>query len=211
VVLCAGVLSVVAEPTPEGFERTLALNHLSRQLMLRRLLPALSAAPSGRAVLVANAGRYRDTLDLDDLQLRRGGRGLWVAGRTQFANDLLVVELAERLRGTRVQVTCVFPGVVATDVLRNARGIPRPLRAAAVAVQARLGADPATAARTPVFLADDPAAADVGGGFFGPRERRIPVPERVSRPDRRAGLWARCDELVAPWLPAGTAPAPDPR
>lgn len=40
--------------------------------------------------------KFRHTLDLDDLQLR--GRGLWVAGRTQFANDLLVVELAVLVR-----------------------------------------------------------------------------------------------------------------
>ncbi|HEX8861743.1 MAG TPA: hypothetical protein VGC06_22105 [Actinomycetes bacterium] len=47
-----------------------------------------------------------------------------VAGRSQFANDLLAVELAERLRGTNVVVTCVYPGVVRTSVWRNARGLP---------------------------------------------------------------------------------------
>src|SRR6266545_4818167 len=85
VMLCAGVLSTVAEWTDENLERGLVLNYLSRYLLLRRLLPLLAQAPSGRVVLVANAGKYRDTLDLDDLQLRRGrGRGLHVAGRTQF-------------------------------------------------------------------------------------------------------------------------------
>ncbi len=200
VMLCAGVLSTVAEWTDENLERGLVLNYLSRYLLLRRLLPLLAQAPSGRVVLVANAGKYRDTLDLDDLQLRRGrGRGLHVAGRTQFANDLLAVELAERVRGSRIVVTCVFPGVVATDVLRNARGLARPVRAAGIALQ-RLAASPATAAQTPVFLADDPAAARLGGTFFGPRRRRLRIPDRALRPERRAALWAASEDLVRPWL-----------
>lgn len=199
-VLCAGVLSTVAEWTAEGFERTLALNYLSRYLLARRLLPALTGSPSGRVVLVANAGRYRDTLDLDDLQLRRGGRGLRVSGRSQFANDLLAVELAERARDTRVAVTCVFPGLVATGVFANARGPSRPLRAVAAALQRRLGATPAEAAAVPAYLAADPGAAGFGGAFVGPRLRRIQVPERARRADRRGALWAASERLVHPWL-----------
>jgi NAD(P)-dependent dehydrogenase (short-subunit alcohol dehydrogenase family) len=214
-VLCAGVFSTVAEWTDEDLERSLALNYLSRYLLLRRLLPLLAEAPAGRVVLVANPGRYRDTLDLDDLQLRRGGRGLRVAGRTQFANDLLAVELAERVRGGGIEVTCVYPGPVATDVFRNARGLPRPARAAAIAVHRLLASSPAAAAQTPVFLAHDPAAAGVGGGFFGPGRRRRRIPERVLRPDRRAALWAASEELVRPWLPdaesAADAPAAEMR
>jgi NAD(P)-dependent dehydrogenase (short-subunit alcohol dehydrogenase family) len=208
VVLCAGVLSTVAEPTAEGHERTLVLNYLSRYLMLRLLSPQLTAAPSGRAVLVANAGRYRDTLDVADLQRYRAARGLRVAGRTQFANDVLAVELAERLRTTAVQVTCVFPGVVDTDVFRNARGVPRPLRAVAVALQRRVGAAAEVAAATAVFLADDPAAAALGGGFFGPGRRRLDVPARVRRPERRAQLWDASEAAVAAWLPVRPAPGP---
>jgi NAD(P)-dependent dehydrogenase (short-subunit alcohol dehydrogenase family) len=209
VVLCAGVLSTVAEWTDEGLERSLALNYLSRYLLVRRLLPLLAQAPAGRVVLVANAGRYRDTLDLDDLQLRRGGRGLRVAGRTQFANDLLAVELAERLRGTWIEVACVDPGLVATDVFRNARGLPRPVRAAATAVHRRFAASPAAAAETPVVLARDPDAGG-GGGFFGPGPRRRRIPERVLRPDRRAALWAASEELVRPWLPDPSRPPRSP-
>jgi NAD(P)-dependent dehydrogenase (short-subunit alcohol dehydrogenase family) len=210
VVLCAGVLSTVAEWTVEDLERGFVLNYLSRYLLLRRLLPALAEAPSGRVVLVANAGKYRDTLDLSDLQLGRGGRGLWVAGRTQFANDLLAVELAERVRGSGIEVSCVFPGLVATDVFGNARGLPRPVRAAATAVQRLVAAAPADAAQTPVFLAHDPAATGVAGSFFGPHRRRRRIPKRALRRDRRAALWTASENLVRPWLLPMNQPASAP-
>ncbi|GIF52109.1 hypothetical protein Afe04nite_66480 [Asanoa ferruginea] len=205
--LCAGVLALAPEWTEEGMERTLALNYLSRHLLVRRLLPLLTVAPSGRVVLVANAGRYRDTLDLTDPHLRQGGRGLGVvSGRTQFANDLLAVELADRLGDTRVEVSCVYPGLVATDVFAQARGVPRPVRAAAALVQRLLGAAPSVAARGPVTLATDPAMT---GGFFGPGPRRLRIPARAADPARRAALWTLAEDLVGPWLPSGPRRFPD--
>lgn len=200
VVLCAGILATDPEWTSEHLERAFVLNYLSRYLLARRLLPALSAAPSGRLVLVANAGRYRDTIDLDDLQHRRGRPGLAVSGRTQFANDLLAVELAERVADTRVQVSCVDPGLARTDVFRNARGPGRVLRAIAALAQRMAGAEPDIAAATPAWLAQDPEAANAGGRFWtrGPRERAIP--DRVLRADRRTAVWTASENLVAAHL-----------
>jgi len=140
-VFCAGTLSAVPEWTAEGLERNFVLNYLTRHLLTRRLLPALKEAPSGRLVLVSNAGMYGDTLDFDDLQYRRGRPGLRVAGRTQFANDLHCTELAARLAGTRVEATRVYPGVADTNVFRNALGLPRVFRLLAPAVM-RLAALP---------------------------------------------------------------------
>lgn len=199
-VFCAGVLSTIPEWTEEGLERALALNYLSRFLLARRLIPLLRAAPSGRLVLVANAGRYKDSLDFDDLQHRRGRRGLAVSGRTQFANDLLAVELAERLIGTRVEVTCVFPGVTRTEVFRNAVGLPRLVRLAVPLLQRLIRQTPEEAAETPAYLAGEARATGTNGMFFGPRRKVIAVPERASNPERRRLLWEASEALVAPYL-----------
>ena len=200
VVFCAGILSTVPEWTGEGLERNFVLNYLSRYLLARRLLPALTEAPSGRLVLVSNAGMYGDTLDFDDLQYRSGKPGMRVAGRTQFANDLLAVELAERLRRTRVEVTCVFPGVTDTAFLRNARGVPRIARLLGPLLLRLVASSPESAARTPVFLAQDAGAVGKGGRFYGPglKERRIP--HRAQRPERRRRLWAASEQLARSYL-----------
>jgi len=199
-VFCAGILSTVPEWTAEGLERNFVLNYLTRYLLARRLLPALQAAPSGRLVLVANAGRYKDSLDFDDLQHRKGKPGLAVSGRTQFANDLLATELAERVHGTRVEVTCVFPGVVRTDVFRNAIGLPLMLRLLAPVLQGLLARSPEAAAETAVFLAQDDHAVGTGGKFYGPKIKEHVVPERALRRERRAMFWTTSEALVRPHL-----------
>ena len=196
IVCCAGGLSMVAERTAEGMERTLALNYLSRYVLIRRLLPRL--APGGRIVLVANAGKYPDTLDVADLNLRHGGRGLWVSGRTQYANDLLALALAAR---TPAAVSCVYPGLVATRVFRDARGMPGLLRTTAAGVQRVLGRSTAAAAQTPARLAVD---AELPGGFYGPGCRPLRIPARVSA-TRAAELWAASEQLTRPWLVVNNA------
>lgn len=205
-VLCAGVFAGAAEWTSEALERTFALNYLSRFLLVSRLLPQLSAAPSGRVVLVANAGKYADTLDLDAVRAGRAHPRRHLSAASQFANDLLAVELGARLAGTSVEVTCVFPGVVRTDVFRNARGVPAPLRWVARGMSRLLGSEVETAAETPVRLAQ---GADVGsnGGFFGPGLRPIAVPRRAADPERRRELWEVSEGLLRPWLAASSAEA----
>jgi NAD(P)-dependent dehydrogenase (short-subunit alcohol dehydrogenase family) len=201
IVFCAGILSTVPEWTTEDLERNFVLNYLTRYLLARRLLPLLTRARSGRLVLVANAGRYGDTLNFADLQHRAGKPGLKVAGRTQFANDLLAVELAERLRDTRVEVTCVFPGVVRTDVFRNARGLPAIVRMIAPMLQRLMAISPEAAAQTPAYLAQNEQALGTGGKFFGPRIKELPVPERAQRPERRRALWDASEDLARPYVP----------
>ena len=199
-VCCAGIFALRPEWTDEGLERTFALNYLSRFILVRRLEPLLTASPSARVVLVANAGAYRDRLDLEDPHYRHGRPGMRVATRTQFANDLLAVELSERFRGTPVAATCVFPGVVRTDVFRNGVGVPRPLGAVLAAVAGRIGLTPAEAADTPAWLADSADPAAVSASFFGPHRAVRRIPDRARRPERRRVLWDVSEELAAPWL-----------
>jgi NAD(P)-dependent dehydrogenase (short-subunit alcohol dehydrogenase family) len=199
IVCCAGVLSLVPEWTAEGLERNFVLSYLSRYLLVRRLTKMLSAGPSGRIVLVANAGVYRDTIDFDDLQHRRGKPGLAVSSRAQFANDLFTTELAERLRDTRIEATCVFPGAVRTKVFENARGLPW-FAKLVVPVVGLFAQRPAAAAATPVYLAQSPDAVNVSGRFFGPKRKPRRVPARALRGDRRAELWEASDALVRRYL-----------
>ncbi len=201
-VCCAGRLSLQAEWTSEGLERSFVLNVLSRFMLARRLLPALCRSPSGRVVLVGDAGRHADTLDFNDLQHRRGAPGLDVWRRTQFANDLLAAKLAMRWRYTRVEVTAAYPGLARTAFLRNARGLPRPLHAVATLLHAACARSARAAADTLVYLARHPQAIGVSGRFFGPRRLEIAVPPAARRADRQTLLWQASEQLTRGHLPS---------
>jgi NAD(P)-dependent dehydrogenase (short-subunit alcohol dehydrogenase family) len=196
-ICCAGAFTVKPEWTSEGLERSFALNYLSRFLLVRRLLPHLSHAPSGRVVLVANAGRYRDTLDLGELRRGRSRGGLRLAGATQFANDILTVELAARCRTSALEITCVYPGIARTDLFGHAPGLPSLLAGGLARIAARVGLPADVAACTPASLAADPAACGVSGRFFGPRMTPTSVPSRILREDRRAEIWAASEALLS--------------
>ena len=197
-VCCAGAFTVQPQWTAEGLERSFALNYLSRFLLVQRLLPSLCRSPSGRVVLVANAGRYRDTLELDQLRHGIAPHGLRLAGGTQFANDVLTVELASRYSDTNLEVTCVNPGIVATDLFRHAPGLPLLVSKSLARLAARVGQPPNIAALTPAWLAAHPDAIGVSGRFFGPHRTPIRVPDRVRRPERRSEIWHTSKELLRP-------------
>lgn len=195
-VFCAGNFALVPEWTSEQLERSFVLNYLSRHLLARRLLPLLERAPSGRLVLVANAGKYPDSLDLDDLQHRRGKPGIAVAGRGQFANDFLARSLAER---TSVEVTCVFPGVVRTDVIKKGVGVPWYIRMVLPIVKL-FALAPEVAALTPVHLATSPDARGTSGKFFGPRLKPQPISAAAQNSERRERLWSLAEAILQPFL-----------
>jgi NAD(P)-dependent dehydrogenase (short-subunit alcohol dehydrogenase family) len=68
----AGALSTSRHVTPDGFEQTFALNHLSPFLLTTLLLERLSAAQA-RVVTTSSDAHKSGVLDLDDLQSEQAG------------------------------------------------------------------------------------------------------------------------------------------
>ena len=99
-----------------------------------------------------------------------------------------------------MEVTCVYPGVTDTPLFRNARGLPPLVRTIAPVMARLIGSSPEEAARTPVFLAQDARAVGTGGRFYGPKLKRLTIPPRAQRPDRRSELWEASEDLVRPYL-----------
>lgn len=110
----AGGMWARREISADGYEMTLAVNHLAPFLLTRTLLPALRAAAPSRIVMVASMAHLRATMDFGDLMgLRRYG-AMRAYAQSKLANVMFTVELARRLEGSGVIANCVHPGVVAT-------------------------------------------------------------------------------------------------
>lgn len=180
----AGAFFARRETTPDGLERTFALNHVAAFVLTQALLPALRSAESARVVVVASAAHRGATLDFDDLQMERGWSGWRAYQRSKLANVLFARELSRRLAGTRVTANALHPGFVASRFGGGNGAIVDALfRAAQI-----LAISPETSARSVLRLAVSPELEGVSGAWFDRDERREPSPAALDATSARK-LW----------------------
>jgi NAD(P)-dependent dehydrogenase (short-subunit alcohol dehydrogenase family) len=175
--------------TPDGFEQTFALNHLSPFLLTNLLLERLTAA-RGRVVITASDAHKSGVLDLDDLQSEhvrfRPGR---VYGTTKLCNVLFTRELQRR--HPVLAANSFHPGVIRTGFGKNDGALVR----IAMTLAGTFMRSPEHGARSLVWLALDPAAGDLHGQYL--ENGRPARPSAQARDDRLAAeLWER-DKVFA--------------
>ena len=184
----AGVQHLHRTISADSIEATLAVNHLAPFLLTRLLLPCLEAAAPARVVTVSSSLARWGRIHFDDLQLARRYNGTRAYLQSKLANAMFTQSLAERLTTRGIAAVCVYPGLVATDLLRERwwwrawwlRPLWRtlflqPTDAAAAVVSAATSAPPY-----------DGCCVTLGG-------RAVPMPRAARDPDQRRRLW---DETV---------------
>ncbi len=188
----AGSVSATREVTPDGYEKTFAVNHLGYFLLTTLLLERLKASAPARIVSVASIGHRNGTLDWGDLHFANGGYSTMKAySRSKLGNVLFTRELARRLEGTGVTTNCLHPGGVATNIWSHAPGWTKPL----LAVLKLFMVSPKQGGDVLVHLATAPELANVSGHYF---ERFKDVePSELARDAAAATkLWAVSEQLV---------------
>ena len=188
----AGALFVRRDVTPDGLERTFALNVLAPFLLTSLLADRLRASAPARVVNVSSAAHYRRTVDLADLQSTRRYSGYRTYGESKLEILLLTREFARRWAGSGVTVNAVHPGFVASGFAQNNGGGI----ALATGVLARLfGRSVRRGAETPFWAATDPSLAGVSGEYFSNRHRSRG--DSASRDLVVAGqLWDACAKIA---------------
>jgi NAD(P)-dependent dehydrogenase (short-subunit alcohol dehydrogenase family) len=189
----AGAMFTARHTTVDGFERTFALNQLAPFLLTALLRERLAADGGGRVVTTASDAHGGGDLDLDDLQFEhRPFRAMRVYGTSKLMNILFTRELARRAGDEGIAATCLHPGVVRTGFGKN-DGLLYRLALTALGPFLR---SPAKGARSLVWLALDPAAAQLSGVYVV--DEQVKPPSAAARDDVLAeGLWERTEALVA--------------
>lgn len=185
--------------TTDGYETTLAVNHLAPFLLTHLLRKPLLASGSARIVNVASDAHkfVPGGFSFDDPMSERGFRfptlvtGLRVYGMSKLANILFTTELARRLEGTRVTANAVHPGGVATRLGSNTGGLAKiaqlPMR--------MFGKTPEQGAATSLYVATSPDLAKTNGRYFA--ESREHQPSSAARDAEAARrLWNLSCEWV---------------
>jgi retinol dehydrogenase-12 len=175
--------------TRDGFELAFGVNYLGHFALTTALLECLEADAPSRVINLAG-GAHFSAKGIDFEAVRRPTRS--PTGSREYAVSKLCMvlfsqELARREKDRDVAAYAVHPGVVASDIWRR---LPRPVRAL---VTMRMPSAE-QGARTSVYCATSPGAADASGGYFEDCRQRQPNP--VATEELGRILWERSQAWV---------------
>jgi NAD(P)-dependent dehydrogenase (short-subunit alcohol dehydrogenase family) len=187
----AGLISPRFELSEDGYELTIAVNHLAPFLLTNLLLDRLRASAPARIVTVASQAHRGARLDPTELSRSRDWTPLSAYGRSKLCNILFTRALARRLDPREVTAACLHPGVVATAIGDHAGSVAgfgwRLIRPFLVS--------PEKGAATSLFLATVTDPTPFHGAYV--IGRRIAEPDPAARDDRLAEeLWTESARLV---------------
>jgi len=191
----AGTMTARRQATPDGLEKTMAVNHFGPFLLTSLLLDRLiSRAPS--RIITVSSENYRGAkqgLDFDDLQLTTGFTPAKAYAASKLANIVFTVELDRRFAGQGITARALHPGVVATAF---GTGPDSPKRMAiAMRLLKPFLATPAKGAATSVHVATAPQADLEAGIYWSNQKPKQPSPVAIDAGAARR-LWDISSALV---------------
>lgn len=184
----AGAYFAKHRDTPDGFERTWALNVLAPFLLTNLLLDRLEASAPARVINTSSNAHERARLRPQDLGEGPRHAGFRVYGASKLALNLLTYEFARRVEPAKVTVNAYHPGFVAS---RFGWNNGRVYRGAIRLLSGTFGLSSEEGADTLVYLASAPEVAGTTGRYF---HERKDVPSSARSYDRALAeqLWDAC-------------------
>ncbi len=180
----AAVFAANYEQSDDGIELMLATNHLGPFLLTNLLRDRL--AGGSRVITVTAPSSTR--VDIGQLMAKNQFSALRTFGATKAANLMFTFELARRANRWDVRAYAYHPGLVRSDLMREA---PRPIRLLTRLVSRA----PRRAGEDLVELATSPAFESTTGWFFK-GGRRIEPPKSTLDVEAQRDLWTRSAGLV---------------
>lgn len=191
----AGTMSGRRRTTVDGYEWTIAVNHLGPFLLTNLLAPMLVDSAPSRVINVSSENHRgaKRGLDFDDLQSATGYSASKAYAASKLANILFTVELDRRLGPSGVVARALHPGVVATNFGKESGG-PIWMKVA-MTVLGPVLASPERGAATSVLLASARPDELDAGVYWSSGEPKRPS-DRALDPEAARRLWDVSAELV---------------
>jgi NAD(P)-dependent dehydrogenase (short-subunit alcohol dehydrogenase family) len=188
----AGAFFLRREESPDGIERTFALNHLNYFLVTNLLLDLIKASAPARIVNVSSESHRGSTMHFDDLTFEdRPYWGLGAYGASKLANLLFTYELDRRLAHEDVTVNALHPGFVNTHIGKQ-YPVLRPMMNI---IHALFAKSPEEGAETSIYLAGSTDVAEVSGRYFIDQKQVRSSPASYKEEDARR-LWEISESMT---------------
>jgi retinol dehydrogenase 12 len=189
----AGCVYYKRQDTAEGFEKTMATNHLSHFIITNMLLDKIKKSKPARIVVVSSDSHLPGRWNPDDIHLKNKYKVLWAYENSKLYNVLFTKHLAEQLKNDQVTVNCLHPGVVQTKIggknTNMIGGIFWSLYAKVCGISEEKGA------QTTLYLATSPEVENVTGKYFAKSKQA--TSSKISNDFSIAeDLWKMSKEMV---------------
>ncbi len=143
--------------TVDGYELMFATNFLGPFLLTNLLFEHLKKGSPSRVIVLSAPSTTK--IDFENLQGEKSFSALKAFGASKMADMLFTYALAKRLEGSDMTANILFPGVMKTDLMRDAPWFAK-------LITAIIGKSPEKGAENAVYLASSSEVENVTGRFF---------------------------------------------
>lgn len=173
--------------TPEGYELTITINHLSPFLLTTLLYGTLKDTPGARIINVASMAHRGAVPDFNDFHLERSYSGWKAYCNSKLYNIMFTAELARR----EVPAWSLHPGTVATRFSVGAGGWIQPF----FSLFRPFLSTPERGASTSIYLCTEKEIPAPSGTYFV-NSKPAKVRNRFYAPDNNRRLWELSEKLT---------------
>ncbi len=190
-----GILGSAREQTDEGFEKTIALNHLSPFVFTSLLFNKLRQSTAARIINVSSKAHVFANIDWNDFLLQKSYQPLLAYANAKLYSILFTQELARKISQkniTNVTVNALHPGGIATGFAKNSSW---PIRVGFRILMKPFLLTAAQGADNSIYLATSNDVAGVNGQYFVKRKPARPRKKYIT-PENAAHLWQLSEKLT---------------
>lgn len=170
--------------TPEGYEKTWAMNHLAYFDLTQLLFPLLEKSDDPRVLGTASEAHRWGRMEWDNLQGEKKWDGWKAYCNSKLANLLYVAEQGRRLGDARIRICATHPGLVNSAFGEENSGIRS---RAFLWLKHAFGRTNEQGADTAVWLAARPEAPRQGA-YYSDRQEKTPS-NSAQNPGDAQKLW----------------------
>lgn len=154
----AGIMNFSFKETVDGIEESFQVNFLSPILISHLLLPLLEKANSPK-IIFTSSGLHQGEIYFDDLEFRKDFSSFKSYRHGKLGLILICRLLAERWRDKQMGIYTQHPGVVRTELGKDAGWLSR-------LIFWMMGASPEKGAQTLIHVVEQPIEVLENGAFY---------------------------------------------
>jgi NAD(P)-dependent dehydrogenase (short-subunit alcohol dehydrogenase family) len=179
-----GIFSNERKLTEDGYEMCYQVNYLSQFFLSNLLLDYIKKSTQGRIINLCSMVYSKGRFDINNLQSEKKFSVLDTYADSKLLSLMFTMQLAEQVKGTKVTVNNVDPGIVRTQMVYNAPGLLKMF----AYITRPFSVSPEKGAATSIYLASSEEVNNISGKYFK-NSKAVATKNKFNTKENRELLW----------------------